>query len=260
MARSLLDPEQLRRDLSVLGESYHADCARIVGGEPLLHPGLLDVIAVVRESGIADSIRVATNGVLLPRMDHRFWDAVDGVHVSLYPGQELSVGERTACAERAAAARVSLQISRVYLFRESYSELGTTNERLVRKIYASCDLAHVWHCHTVANGHFFKCPPAYFLPQLLPVEGPTDGLRIERGAAFREELLRYLESPTPLASCRYCLGSAGKRFAHAQTPRRDFRARQSRTTEELVDRARLYPSMRAHRNEGLPPERLPVEP
>jgi organic radical activating enzyme len=236
LPRHLVEPDDVERDLSRLGEHYHARSIRLLGGEPLLHPRLLDVIAAARRSGVADGVCVVTNGVLLPRMPAEFWRAVTTVEVSLYPGKELTAPEQDACSERAAAAGVSLKLRRVDEFRESYSELGTRDRGLVQQIYDSCILRRN---HTVAGGYFYRCPPSYFIPKLMTLDDVHDGLRIEQDAGFGARLLRFLESSEPLGSCRNCLGSAGIRFPHGQTLRAEFRGRQQRPTEELLDRRYL---------------------
>jgi organic radical activating enzyme len=235
LARHAVDPDVVGRDLSLLARHYRAQWIRLVGGEPLLHPALLDVIEATRRSGVGSTVCVVTNGVLLPGMPAAFWNAVDRVDVSQYPGKELSADDLAACTQRADAAGVELRVSRIHEFRESYSEVGTGDDLLVQRIYESCVLAHVWRNHTVADGFFYKCPPSYFLPKVLPLPGVHDGIRIEDGPEFGRRLLRFLESQTPLASCRNCLGSSGARFAHGQTARAQFRERQRRPTEELVD-------------------------
>jgi hypothetical protein len=241
LARHSIDPGTLERDLSLLAPHYRARRILLLGGEPLLHPKLLDVIRVARRSGVGEIVTVVTNGVLLPRMPSGFWAAVDRVEVSLYPGKELTAEQIEACSRSAETHGVELNLSRIAEFRESYAELGTLDGRLVRRIYESCVLAHVWRCHTVADGYFYKCPPSYFIPKLI-ASVDLDALRIEDDAGFGDRLLRFLEDPTPLASCRNCLGSSGRRFAHSQTKRAEFRPRQRRTTEELLDPRYLVPA------------------
>jgi hypothetical protein len=115
---------------------------------------------------------------------------------------------------------------------------------LVAQIFQSCHVAHLWKCHTVANGYFHKCPQSYFLPKLTPTSNllHADGLKIEASDEFGERLLGYLNSSAPLASCRNCLGTAGRRFRHVQVKRAEFRGRQSEPTERLVDRRYLSQS------------------
>jgi molybdenum cofactor biosynthesis enzyme MoaA len=68
-----------------LAACYRVESLKLLGGEPLLHSGLLDVINAVVEAGISDKVCVVTNGVLLPRMKDEFWGAVDEVWIQL-PG------------------------------------------------------------------------------------------------------------------------------------------------------------------------------
>ncbi|MFF2008332.1 4Fe-4S cluster-binding domain-containing protein [Streptomyces sp. NPDC058195] len=59
------------RDLTRLAKSYRSANVKILGGEPLLHPGLTDLIREVRESAVTDKIILATNGLLLSSADDR---------------------------------------------------------------------------------------------------------------------------------------------------------------------------------------------
>ena len=65
--RANVDPVALHDSLAVLAGHYHASYAKILGGEPLLHPDLLGVIEAVRASKVSDSVLVCTNGTLLDR-------------------------------------------------------------------------------------------------------------------------------------------------------------------------------------------------
>src|SRR5262245_57337259 len=151
LPRAVVDPAALELDLALLAEHYRADTVRLVGGEPLLHPDLGAIVEVVRRSRIGELIRVATNGVLLPRMPRSVWEAVDIVDVSAYPGHELTPEQLHDCRREADAAGTELVVSRVTMFRESYSEIGTTDVELIRRIYRNCVIAHVWRSHTVGN-------------------------------------------------------------------------------------------------------------
>ncbi len=236
MKRSFVDAQQVRADLTSLAPHYHVEAVRLLGGEPLLHPDLDGVIRAVRESGVGDSVEVWTNGVLLARMPRLFWRAVDRVVVSSYPGAELSAQDVRTCVKAARAAGTSFTISHADVFRESHTEIPTTDEDLRRRIYATC-LSR--HCHNVEAGYFYKCPQALFLPRLLAERAGAatrDGIRIADSPTFAAELTAYLASPEPLDSCRHCLGSSGRRIESTQVPRASWREMQRVPYEGLVDR------------------------
>ena len=234
--RYAVDADDLEHHLGLLGRHYHSRWLRLVGGEPLLHDNLQGVLEAVRRSGIADKITVVTNGVLLPQMPDSFWRLVDRVDVSQYPGKRLSADAIEGCKRSARDHGARIYFDSVDSFRIAYSEAGASSSALVDRIYASCGIVHELGCHTVARGYFYKCPQSYFLPRTLPgIDSAHDRLAISDAATFGHELRRLLARDTPLAACRHCLGTAGKRFKHDQIRRTDFRAPQERTSESLVD-------------------------
>ena len=158
---------QIRRDLSALARCVHASEVRVLGGEPLLHPELVPVLQVIRAAGVSDTIRVITNGLLLPRMPAGFWSLINEVSVSMYPVRQLDGDAAAAVARTAEKHGVRLRMKYFHYFRESYSELGTRDARLVERIYRTCQMANVWRCNTVLNGCIYRCPQSAFLPSIL---------------------------------------------------------------------------------------------
>jgi len=237
LPKHFVDPEALCSDLTVLARSYHANVLKILGGEPLLHPGLPEIMMAARKSRVADKLEIWTNGLLLPRMERRVWEVVDSVRISLYPGRSLTQDKLDTCVDLARQNNVSIRYKHYQAFQESYSEQGTEDPELVQRIYTTCNSAHRWRCHTVANGWFFKCAQSYMIPKgmlLGPQATYRNGIQIDDSPDFRDRLLSYLTSPEPLPSCRNCLGSAGRYIEHQQVRRQEFRPVQSRPTEDLI--------------------------
>ena len=58
-----------------------------MGGEPLLHPKIDHIVSTIRESMLSDQIQICTNGLLIVSP---FWEQVDHVLISSYPGKHLS--------------------------------------------------------------------------------------------------------------------------------------------------------------------------
>jgi hypothetical protein len=237
LPKHFVDPGALCSDLTVLAKSYHVNVLKILGGEPLLHPDLLDILLAARASQVADGLEIWTNGLLLPRMERRVWEAVDSVRISLYPGRSLTQDKLDACADLARRHNVSLRYKHYRAFQESYSEQGTDDPELVQRIYTTCNNAHRWRCHTIADGWFFKCAQGYMIPKGMEL-GPQaiyrNGIQIDDSPEFRDRLLSYLTAPEPLPACRNCLGSAGRYAEHQQVRRQEFRPAQSHPTEDLI--------------------------
>jgi organic radical activating enzyme len=237
LPKHFVSPADVLADLSILARHYRVDAVRILGGEPLLHPDLPGVAAAVRESGVTERICVVTNGLLLARMDESFWLAVDEIEVSLYPGRSPTAEQRSSFEGQARTHEVELSLNRVHHFRQSYTEVANTDRALIERVCRSCKIIHVWRCHTVANGMFFRCPQSYFLPRVLGehfAESDVDALRIEDTDDFGERLFDFLTSADPPASCAQCLGTSGHLVSHVQVRPAEFRAAQEISAREML--------------------------
>jgi len=241
LKKSVVEPSEIKAALSLLSRHYKATHVRLVGGEPLLHPRLVDLIEAIKLSGVTERVRVITNGSLPNRMTPEFWVAVDEVHISIYPGKEMSRAALETLAEQSEKYGKCLVVKRFDRFRETYAQKGSDDFHLINRIYRSCQIAHTWRCHTVSRGYFYLCPQSIFVPMISHSssdnqEYKENGLKISGDSGFGQELLRFLESEDPLSACSSCLGSVGKLFNHEQVPRNIWTQYQQYTTEELLDR------------------------
>lgn len=237
-----VEPNQVFNDFSTLAKYYRSKYIKIIGGEPLLHPDLIEIIDAVRSSGISDYIQVVTNGHFLAKIIDKFWQKVDEVCISVYPKKEVNLEHLEEIEYKARLHNVVLEHFYFDNFRESYSQLGTKDTDLVGRIYSTCKIAHTWHSHTIAEGYFYKCPQSLFLPSVINndiLKPNENGIKITDSPQFAQDLIAYLNSTEPLKSCYHCLGSVGKLFAHEQIPRSLWRSPQQYSTEELIDREYL---------------------
>ena len=129
-------------------------------------------------------------------------------------------------------------------FRESIAETDINNPKLVRRIFNSCLIAHEWHCNTVENGYFFKCPQAYLIPKSRAQKDDnlilSDGIEISGSLEFPIQLLNYLTAESPLKSCNNCLGTVGNFMPHEQVLRSQWRNYQSGNADQMVDYEHLH--------------------
>lgn len=81
--------EQLEKDARRMAELFcDIPWIRILGGEPLMHPRIMDVLRLYREVFPESEIDLCTNGLLIPKMPQEFWECLKAeritVHVSGY--------------------------------------------------------------------------------------------------------------------------------------------------------------------------------
>jgi MoaA/NifB/PqqE/SkfB family radical SAM enzyme len=222
--------EDFSRDFSALARVYHAEELRILGGEPLLHPDLLEFLREGRRIGIADSIWLYTNGVLLHTMPEELWELIDGLHLSAYPGVRRRLDD-AQCARLCEAHGVKLDLEHYTEFTRTLVNQRIRERKLVTAIYQHCRMAV--ECNTVHEGRFYKCAPAPFMGPRLALQGidfdnrAQDGVPLHDNPTLRDDLESYLNAPTPLAGCSYCLGTSGPLVPHRQLDRKGCNAWQA---------------------------------
>lgn len=224
LAEEFLSVEAFIADFEALGEVFHSDELRVVGGEPLLHQQLPRIVAEAKRIGLADRIVLYTNGVLLHRMEPRVWELVDELRVSAYPGVTRRLGDED-CASRANQYGVRLEIEYIGHFRQTLLNERIEDAQLVASIYRQCKEKGEWSCHILRHGKFYKCPIGAVTEERLRMLGiafhehPGDAVQVTGNPDLREELRSYLADDRPLAACEYCLGTSGPSVPHRQMNR-----------------------------------------
>lgn len=215
------DPEDLRRDLrlakAVLAPTYF----KLVGGEPLLHSRLLDLVEVAAEERPAPILSLTTNGFLLERAPDRLFELLDHMTVSVYPKPPLGERRLAAIRERCAAFGVELNVKVQDEFEEIHLSGPRTDAAATREVFEQCWLRR--RCHLLRDGHFYTCtlPVHRGVLQRDPRFLPGDGISLAPRPGLAEALRDYLERDTPLASCAACAGGGGRRMAHRQLARHE---------------------------------------
>ncbi len=216
----------------VMAAALQVDVFKIMGGEPLLHPDVAGVLQAIRRSGISETVRLFTNGLLLHQMSDAFWQALDELTVSNYASAPVKPALLEAAREKARAFGVVLNVKPVAEFSEVMRAERAADDAQVRRTYEGCWLRH--RCLVVRGGKFFMCTRAAYAEEfhdgLLHGAHPEDRDRALAGDGVPLDtpdlggaLLAYLNRAEPLASCRFCHGGAGPVAAHAQLSRADVR-------------------------------------
>lgn len=203
---SLFPADEVERDVTLAAGVLRADVAVILGGEPLMHRDLIRLIHSTRESGIADRVRVLTNGIKLEKQPAEFFEAIDDLRVSIYPGK--TPPEAVDHARQMAAA---------YGFELSFYDVASDPFRAVHTHEARSDQSaqETWddcwyrsNTRKLEQGYFWRCcTSAHLSKTVLGLEPHVDGLALD--GITEDALAEYLDRSVFMDSCRRCHGNTG---------------------------------------------------
>jgi hypothetical protein len=196
-----VDPESFEKCVITASRTIHAKMFTLLGGEPLIHPSVVDLIWIARKAGIAEQVQVTTNGKLLDKQPDAFWDALQGqaLRVTRYPG---TVSEEQWSRWKSRSAQLGIYFHggmNAKFYRPiSLYEL-TPTEAQAR--FDQCPWKS--HCTTLHESRLFRCPQAVFMPiHFQGVGKPDDGLCMEQACA--EDVAKYMMRSNALDVCRLC--------------------------------------------------------
>jgi len=210
-----LDVQTLSLDLHKLSEITNGEIDEIVlaGGEPLLHPKLVEIMDIVRKYFPSGEIIIITNGILLNKQPNEFWNACQknriNIRITHYP-IKLDFESLKNKAEKEA---VSL-------------EYWGGNNTPIKSMWKSPfdlngtqDLEHSWkycrevnHCNFLGNGKMYPCNTIYSVGHFNKyfstnmVVSKDDVLELD-SVRNLDEILTFLSTPKPF--CRYCKRKTG---------------------------------------------------
>jgi organic radical activating enzyme len=232
VADKMLSLAEIEAQCRTMARHLDVDVFKIMGGEPLLHPEMTAILGMLRETGISETIRLFTNGLLLHRMTDDFWRALDHLTISSYSSAPVKPEHLRLVEDKAREFDVVLNVKPVDRFSEVMASERRSDVAATQAVYEACWLRH--RCLVVRDGVFYKCTRAAYqrdFRERLDVKGREldalpepgdDGVALD-ALDFEDRLLAYLNEDQALSACRYCHGSSGPLVAHAQLSRRDVR-------------------------------------
>jgi hypothetical protein len=207
-------PESIASDLRQAARVLKPGVFKLVGGEPLLHPQLVDVIECVRDTRITPVISVTTNGLKLGDMPDAFWQAVDALTISRYPRPSLPADLVAYVEAQAQHFDVRLNWKVQDSFTTMNREPPGTDIAEAQGIYHDCWIRE--RCHMIRDGMFYTCTrPAHFHTLYKgELDFRSDGLPLSDDDGMLDALLTYLQRESPLKACLHCHGGSAPVAPH----------------------------------------------
>ena len=185
----------LERDLFTAAKVMHFDVYNLVGGEPTLHPRIVEALAIVRASRISDRVEITSNGQNFGRLPDEFYMLLDDLIITPY---KLTDDERTHIIDKCAENGVSLSWHPVIF---QYAAFKTANPERGAYYYRDC-----WYRrnrNVIDEGYFHRCCIGRFIPELL--QGKDRNAEAIALEGLTEETLRaFLDDWRVPEMCNVC--------------------------------------------------------
>ena len=184
---------------------------RIMGGEPLLHPDIIDIIIITSETFNNSQITLLTNGLLLKDMNEDFWNILNKYNVHIWLSIYNDKVDIDFCKTMFEEYNISNSISHSEILSCTNSpvfhnlSLVLDSNLIANENWEKCYLAR-GKCVTLRNGKIYPCECAslidifnnYFNTNFKITE--NDYMDIYKNTF--EEICDYINKPIPF--CKYC--------------------------------------------------------
>lgn len=213
--------EQFEKDLRKIRVAVRPKTFKIVGGEPLLHPQLTELLKIARTLNLADATSITTNGHLIHKITDEAWGLFDLLTVSIYPSAPIKKETLFYIKDKAKAhgIRMSWKTQDKFVTLDR-SSLATFDE--AKATFQDCWIHH--RCNSVKNGRFYSCTRPQYIQKFAesPEKFFEDGVELNK---FSDEELpikiqEHLRSTEPLKSCFLCRGGNAELKTHQQLDRK----------------------------------------
>ncbi len=206
--KEFADMKELERDCRRLSELFNGKIERLqlLGGEPLLHPQVNEIMRMVRGHFPMGVIQFITNGILLLKKENDFWEACRendiAIEVTKYP-VKFNYNRAEQIAKEHGVRYFYVNPKAVKTL--SKRPMDISGNQPILHNFINCPRAN--ECIVLKHGKLYTCSAAahahiindYF--QLGMNLEEENGIDIYK-AANCHEIMNFLAHPIPF--CRYC--------------------------------------------------------
>jgi len=208
--KEFLTLTQLEKDLKAFNNLLQGKFGgfKIAGGEPLLHPNLIDIIKMCRAYIGDKPLLLYTNGLLFNKMSDEFFDCLKSQNVTVHIGNYLNLSDNAKKQlDKLAKLGIKAEFSR-----EGQSDFikipldPTGSQNINYNWYEQCCYGGM--CNFIKNGRIYPCLCAgsiehfnsYFNEKYEVTD--RDYFDLHNQYLNYDDFVKFITRPIPF--CRYC--------------------------------------------------------
>lgn len=221
------DKSELLHELEEMGENgAELYVLQVLGGEPLLHKNIAEILTAACQMGFIHKIQVVTNATILPNegLTAALNNRKITILISDYGKNSTKMNELIALLQR---EKISYEKA-PFTNWEDYGDLSQKNlsERELVRSYKECPSAE---CKSIIHGKLFTCPRSAHMYNLGLLSNPEQYISLTDATSSREKLSSFYNRKYDEA-CRFCNPPWARPVIEAGLQKRDL----PDTTEEKL--------------------------
>jgi GTP 3',8-cyclase len=190
-------------DLTVFSKSCHIPFLKIIGGEPLLHPEILEIMKQIYPLKITDWLVLSTNGSLLLSTPEEIFNYFDEIYLSAYKGTGLLVFEIKRLCEMK-RKKLNVHDKRIHF---DVIRFEPCSEEEAQERYSNCFIQHQGCCFSLHEGYLFKCGISQAMPYWIrEFQKNFDYVNDCANILDQKALEELVTRKQHLEACHYCTG------------------------------------------------------
>ena len=196
---NFVDARLLGIRLQKISNLFTIERIRILGGEPLLHPDIVNILKTVRQAFPYSNIELVTNGILLTKMADDFFETCRHNKITIYVSSYPVLKNKSELVKTFSSFSVNYEFSpMIFTFTANLNPEGNSDKEATFK---NCRYAPY---RTIKNDNIYICPICAYIDKYneyfnkkIPV-----GKGINIYTNLRKQIFDYLRNPEE--TCRYC--------------------------------------------------------
>lgn len=201
-------PEDFERDVVQLFKVCKKGGIQLLGGEPLLHPQLLDFCEIAVK--YFSTVMIITNGLLLDTLPQKTIDTINNLNISMRVSDYGIIPNIKQLLYT--KFKNAIYFDKTAMCQQPWN--FNANYDLETILYKDCHAGDGVTVMDIRDGYLYKCGHQCYSDYLLKyfnIDLPDydrDGDRLDLSTMTQEEFLHFVNNPVQF--CKYCAYSAGE--------------------------------------------------
>lgn len=196
---NFIDARLLGIRLNKLTKLFTIEKLRLLGGEPLLHTDIINVLKIVRQSLFYSHIELVTNGLLLNKMSNDFFETCYKNNIKIIISPYPVLKNKEELEQILSSFKINYEFfPMIFTFSANLNPKGNSNKE---ETFKNCRYTDY---KTLKEDNIYICPICAYINQYneyfnknIPV---GKGINIYTNS--RKQILNYLKMPEE--TCKYC--------------------------------------------------------